>query len=395
MDGIERIRDRLIVLLFAVGIALPLLGALGGRARDTVLAENRRAAEAPRLPMSLDALAGFTMRFEKFYDDAFGFRPTLLRWHSIVKTCWLGVSASDKVVIGKDGWFFLQSEDAMESYRATRPFDPRELTLWERVLAAREAWLEMHGIHYLVVVAPDAQTVYPEYVPAAFNRVNPMSRLDQLAAGLRERGVVPFLDLRPDLLEAKTRDRVYWKTDTHWNDRGAFAAYRRIVLALSHWYPAFAPLPREAFADVVMPRAGGDLAGMLGLPDVFREDLLLLQRRTPFRWHVADPGLPVTHVPAGPSDPLATEAADPTLPRGLVLRDSFALALIPFLAEHFQRIVYLPTHDLSPADIEREHPNVVIEEFVERMLMRPPPGNRPEVLGAGLLREWGAAAARH
>jgi hypothetical protein len=37
--------------------------------------------------------------------------------------------------------------------------------------------------------------------------------------------------------------------------------------------------------------------------------------------------------------------------------------------------------------VDREHPDVVIEEFVERMLMRPAPGNHSELWGAGVLRE--------
>ena len=38
-----------------------------------------------------------------------------------------------------------------------------------------------------------------------------------------------MLDLRPALREAKAKEQVYYKTDTHWNWRGAFAAYRVIA----------------------------------------------------------------------------------------------------------------------------------------------------------------------
>jgi alginate O-acetyltransferase complex protein AlgJ len=383
-------RDRLIVVLFAVGIAMPPLATLRGATGGTLLAENRRAAEAPPLPAAVASFGDFAARFEAFYDDAFGFRPTLLRWHSIVKTCWLGVSPSEKVVLGKNGWLFYRGEETMESYRSTRPFKPHELAQWEQIFTVRQAWLANRGIRYLLVVAPNAQTIYPENVPAAFNRVNAISRLDQLAEHLGAWTSIPLVDPRPDLEAAKARERVYWMTDTHWNDRGAFAAYRRIVLTLAQWYPALEPLPREAFADLAFDWPGGDLATMIGLPDVFREELLVLSRRVPGPGHPADPGLPGAQTPPAPSDPQATETGIAALPRGLVLRDSFAVALIPFLADHFQRIVYLPTHELVPADIEREHPDVVIEEFAERMLMKPPPGNRPEVW-----QEWFLTAGRN
>jgi hypothetical protein len=383
VETVDRIKDRLIVLLFVAGIALPLLATITGQRGGTAPGENRRAAEAPPAPATLEAFYAFAATFEAFYDDAFPFRTTLLRWQSIVKTCWLGVSSSDKVMLGKNGWLFLRDEGAEESYRATRPLSARDLMVWEMVLTARQRWLARRGIHYLLVVAPNAQTIYPEYVPATYNRVNSTSRLDQLAAHLRARTSVPFIDLRPALQEAKARERVYWMTDTHWNDRGAFAAYQRIVTALQAWFPPLEPLPRDAFADVALERPGGDLAGMIGLPDVFREEFLILRRRVPGRWHPADPHVAEANPPSGTVPPQATETGATMLPRGLVLCDSFAVALIPFLAEHFERIVYLQTQDLSPADVEREHPDVVIEEFVERKLMQAPPTNRPEVWQGG------------
>ncbi len=46
--------------------------------------------------------------------------------------------------------------------------------------------------------------------------------------------------------------------------------------------------------------------------------------------------------------------AGAALPRAVVLRDSFAGALIPFLSEHFARVLYLFTEDLDPVVVERD-----------------------------------------
>ena len=45
-------------------------------------------------------------------------------------------------------------------------------------------------------------------------------------------------------------------------------------------------------------------------------------------------------------------------------------------SEHFARVLYVFTEDLDPGLVERERPGVVIEELVERRLMRRPPVNR-------------------
>ena len=56
-------------------------------------------------------------------------------------------------------------------------------------------------------------------MPPTIATVGAMSRTDQLCGSLNDLGIL--VDLRPALLAAKARERIYFKTDTHWNDRGA------------------------------------------------------------------------------------------------------------------------------------------------------------------------------
>ncbi len=75
---------------------------------------------------------------------------------------------------------------------------------------------------------------------------------------------------------------------------------------------------------------------------------------------------------AGGDDPgydigrLATAVAQPDLPRAVVYRDSFGSALVPFLAEHFSRALFLWEYDVNPRTIEQERPQVVIHEWASR-----------------------------
>ena len=61
----------------------------------------------------------------------------------------------------------------------------------------------------------------------------------------------------------------------------------------------------------------------------------------------------------------------PGLPRAVILRDSMAIPLIPLLSENFSRVVYVSSRKLDRALIEREKPDIVIEELVERSLHAP------------------------
>jgi hypothetical protein len=58
------------------------------------------------------------------------------------------------------------------------------------------------------------------------------------------------------------------------------------------------------------------------------------------------------------------------LPRLVMNRDSMAVALIPLLSENFHRSVYVQSTALARETIEREHPDIVIDEIVERGMIK-------------------------
>ena len=51
-----------------------------------------------------------------------------------------------------------------------------------------------------------------------------------------------------------------------------------------------------------------------------------------------------------------------------MFRDSFANALVPYLSESFDQILYVWERDMNPRIVERNEPDVVIQQIVERFL---------------------------
>jgi hypothetical protein len=64
----------------------------------------------------------------------------------------------------------------------------------------------------------------------------------------------------------------------------------------------------------------------------------------------------------------ATQIDDASLPRALVLRDSFSTYLTAPLSEHFRFCEYQWTNDFHPQEILEEKPDVLIDEIAERHL---------------------------
>ena len=59
----------------------------------------------------------------------------------------------------------------------------------------------------------------------------------------------------------------------------------------------------------------------------------------------------------------------------VMFHDSFAAALQPFLAQHFQRAVYVWQHDWNVPFLDQQKPDVVIDEIAERSFYRGNPAS--------------------
>lgn len=304
---------------------------------------------------------------ESAFNADFGLRRTLLRADNRLRLAVFGESPVKGVVLGRAPWLFYADEWAMEDFENRLPYSDADLANIRRILEERRDWLAARGVRFLVVVAPNKHTVYGENLPGKYAKARPDSRLDQVAAHLAEHSDVEFLDLRQTLRQAKTAGRVYDLTDTHWNDPGGFAGSQAILERLSSMLPGVQALSPDEYTLIEREGPGGDLARLLSLPDAYRERRLVLEKKTPLR---AKPGTRDYADPAAiPERAMAVrETGNEKAPRALVFRDSFAWKLIPFLSEKLRSAVYIWDHRFFPEIVEREKPDVVILECVERYL---------------------------
>jgi hypothetical protein len=90
--------------------------------------------------------------------------------------------------------------------RRTDPFSPSSLAQWTAVLQDRRAWLAARGIHFLVVVMPNKETVYAGAVPQWLSRAPGPSRLAQLQHALAATQV-DFFDLSDAIESHKAEGR--------------------------------------------------------------------------------------------------------------------------------------------------------------------------------------------
>lgn len=335
--------------------------------------EQRYLAVWPRLDATRASLESWPDRFEAWYDDRLGFRDWMIRSWARLSIGVFGVSPSDQLIVGESGWLFYGDRHDVEHYRGLDPLSSGELETWTRVLEERRDWLAERGIAYLLVLAPDKNLVYPEYMPARLPRHSEVHPLDQLARHLAATSDVEVVDLLPVLLAAKQRERVYHLTDTHWNDRGAYEAYLAIHARLQQMLPELEQVPAAQVTRGQHVEPGMGLAHLVGLTDVYPEIVLdapiTAPRATVKPEHALSYDARVRTL-----QPIAHGVPDESLPRAVMFRDSFANALVPYLAEDFSRILFVWNRDVDPRVVSVEQPDVVIQEIVGRFLGRRPRG---------------------
>lgn len=302
--------------------------------------EKRKLADCPKLHRK--SIATFPAKFEAFLRDRMGFRKELIRTRNLLKYDLFNVSGSSMVLLGKQDWLYYLSDGSPSVMRRERPFSAENLAYWKRVLEQRTKWCQQHGIKYVFVVAPDKPSIYPEFLPAGYKPVRPKSRLDQLSAMFDRDSPVRFVNLSKSLLSAKSANQLYLKTDTHWNQLGAYVGYQQLMSSLRGWVPALKSTGNTHSDFEMKVCFNGDCVGLLGMFSCKNEMV---------------PSFTNCHATTKPSNL-----------KVLVFHDSFGEGLKPYLSANFNNINWVHQNDLS-FDSElvlREHPQILIHEVVER-----------------------------
>ena len=352
----------LLVCAFVGILVTPPIASLRGADGADPAAENRALAEFPTLAANWAGVTHFLPGLDAWYSDHFAFRADLVRLYGISRYQWLGVSSTPSVAVGPRGWLYFAEDGGVEDFTNESPLTDPDIQNWRDVVVRAQRWCRARGIAYGFTVLPDKSSIYPEFFPQTARRVSRLSRIDQIMTAITDTGAA--IDVRQALIDEKRNVRVFQKTDTHWNQRGAYIGYRTIINALRLQLPSIPPpKPLTDFDAGTRTIPGMDLAAMMGLKRVLGEEDLRLTQRAPRQYVVIEPKGNIVEAGEGR---IVTEIPGSALPRAVVFRDSFTSAMAPYFSEHFSRVVYLWRNDFSVTEIEQEHPDVVLQEIVGR-----------------------------
>lgn len=354
------------IAAFVVLLMLPVLfyRTIGNKLVDTTNYENRTLAAKPEL--SLQNLENYPSGFDNYFNDSLPFRNQLIFLNGLVDYKFFRTSSSNSVIVGKDGWLFykgaqVNDEDPVSDYRGTNRYSEEELEqIKDNMLKARDELAEM-GSEFVIMICPNKERVYSEYMPAVYGEKSDEGRMQQVVDYLRENTdltvVCPYNDLLaykdnyPDL-------EFYYKYDTHWNNVGAYIGAGVLNEALDNEMP---PL-EGCTVNTVDSNTSFDLAKLLNLGQYLQKDAVYTvggyttysieteknAESTEFRFHN----------PNG-------DGKDQKL---FIIGDSFSTMMAPYVACNYNDAYLNFYYNYNYEMLQKEEPDVVVYETVERYM---------------------------
>lgn len=290
-----------------------------------------------------------------YFEKHYAFRPSLITADAKIQSTIFGVSNTDTVVTGDNGWLYYSS--TLDDYLGEDQLSPRGMWNLAHNLRMIENYAEHKGIKFLFTVPPNKNSLYGENMPYYYKKAySDDHNRDYLKSALEKAGV-NYLDLF-EVFEDQ-EEILYLKEDSHWNNKGALLAYNEIMDAAGKAHDDHSDIE-----PVIEKVHEGDLSKMIYPQAVMPEDDYVYGTGQSYNYIKQNNSMTDEVSVEDFKIETVKEGADGNL---LMYRDSFANTLIPFISEEFRTAYYSKS---APAnivkDIQERGPDYVIIEKVER-----------------------------
>ena len=225
----REIKKIIIVIGFLVIFFLPIL-CINRENGKVSVTENRYLASFPKLfdEKGNFISEGFSENLEAWLNDNIGMREQFVELYTNIMVNVLHLSSNEKVEIGKGGWYFYTGDNNLKIAEGTYPLEESEVSKIVQLQQRISNKLHSQGREYVLVLTPAQTSIYPEMVKSGNYEVKD-TPIDIVEKAIMEDSDVFVIALKEALLEKKTDEQVFFKTDTHWNWVGAYAAYCELI----------------------------------------------------------------------------------------------------------------------------------------------------------------------
>lgn len=319
----------LLLVIFIVNIILP--------ARGFSEKENRVLSDRPKAQLSQIASGRYERKYETYVNDQFLLRDMWITLKAGTDRL-LGKVEANGVYLGKDGFLI---ED----------FLPPSDQHMNATLSAMTSFAKRHSdLSQYALIAPNSVSILSDKLPVFAQAKDQTPYLDSLKDTLNSANVT-FIDIR-DTFNSHKDEGLYYHTDHHWTTQGAYYAYLQAAdaMGLNTGMVSYEKLPVSKAFQGTLSAKSGFRSGMKEEIDVFLPkgevpssvvnyvdeqrksasfyDTSKLETRDKYALFFGG-----NYAQVKISTPVEENK---TL---LVLKDSYANSLVPFLAPYYRNII--------------------------------------------------------
>lgn len=339
-------KNALLCFVFLLFLILPTVLLISRPTNDFSPTENRMLASFPVFSWDTLADGRYVDGLGRYYADRFPLRTELLRVKSTCELL-LGKRQNGNVFFGKDMYQVKRLEQA----------DTENLTKNKQAAETIAAHVRKTGKPVAILYAPRAIDVLGSRLPKGYPQEAALSPWD----------ILPHSPLTATLADRAERGEAVWfRTDHHWTTLGAYYAYEYLGQPLN-----YTPLPQNAFQKETVKEDFFGTSASAALFPIRKADRIVRYR------FEGDEAFVITDLSTGEThtgfyydekldtvDAYAsflggnfahlriTKSGESPRPLLLVIKDSYANCLVPFLARHFD-LELVDTRYLRGASFEK------------------------------------------
>lgn len=325
--------------------------------------EKRYLQQAPEFSFQRLTSGDFGDDFEKFLSD-----------QTAGRNFWVGLSAYYNYVLGNNGsnGIYLCKDGYLVN-------DPEDMSGLNRNIGFIEEFAEKSPVKPVVLIAPSTGYVCNNILPAVHKEYKDDPCFEEMKAVLSSADFVDIRELFKDVYDSGA-NQLYYKTDHHWTARGAYTAYTVLGDRLG-----YTPNPESAYEITEYPDFYGTTYSSSGFwmtpPDTVEvwDNLkndgsitttitdggdVIEQKDMFFTDHLTEDDKYPIYLDGNHPYTVIKNTAATSGDKLLVVKDSFAHSLVPFLADHFSEIIMVDLRYYT-APVSR----LIEEEGIDRVLV--------------------------
>ena len=340
-----------ILFVFLCFLIMPnIIYFLFGNYFDKTNYENRLKAEKPIL--SVANITNYPIQYEKYFNDYIAFRNELILLKNITDALIFKNIISDIALMGKDNWFFFTGDNILNKYIGLEDsfFTKNELEIAKNSLIHFRDELKKRNIDFVLMICPDKDTIYSEYMPNYIKRKTTITPADKFVDYMMKNTDIKIVYPKYELLKYKDKYELYFRYSdyTHWNLLGAYLGYSSFMKELG--------INTEPLENLTVSNAyswDGGFSFIVGS----NEHVYIITNYNIKNYSILEGN---THFNS-------ITISDNNNKDIMFIKDSYTGGMYDYIASSFHKSIFIHSDRFKNNEILNNNPDIVVFETVERL----------------------------